>query len=93
MAWIEIITLLALVQLLYFSGLVAKARGQYGVKAPAITGHEMFERHYRVQMNTIETLIVFKDPSKRDLGYGLSAIPALALLIAALVGAVRVLMH
>jgi glutathione S-transferase len=52
MAWVEIVTCLALIQYLVFGSLVAKARGQYGVKAPAVTGHEMFERFYRVQMNT-----------------------------------------
>ena len=54
MAWVEIVTCLALIQYLVFGSLVAKARGQYGVKAPAVTGHEMFERFYRVQMNTLE---------------------------------------
>jgi uncharacterized membrane protein YecN with MAPEG domain len=59
MAWIDIVTLLAVVQLTVFSVLVGRARETYGVKAPATVGHEMFERYYRVQMNTIETLIVF----------------------------------
>ena len=27
--------------------------------APATTGHPVFERYYRVQMNTVETLIAF----------------------------------
>ena len=59
MAWVEIVTCLALIQYLVFASLVARARGQYGVKAPAVVGHEMFERFYRVQMNTLELLIVF----------------------------------
>ena len=59
MAWVELVTCLALIQYLVFAALVAKARGQYGVKAPAVVGHEMFERFYRVQMNTLELLIVF----------------------------------
>lgn len=33
---------------------VGRARGRYGIKASAVTGHEMFERAYRVQMNTLE---------------------------------------
>jgi hypothetical protein len=37
---------------------VASARARYGVKAPAITGNEVFERHFRVQQNTLELLIV-----------------------------------
>ena len=58
MAWVEIVTLLAVIQLLVFGFLVGKARVQYGVKAPATTGNEMFERYFRVQMNTIECLFV-----------------------------------
>lgn len=59
MPFIEIITLLALVEYLVFAILVGRARVRYGVKAPAITGHEMFERAYRVQMNTLELLVLF----------------------------------
>lgn len=59
MALIDLIALLALVQYFTFSALVGRARGQYGVNAPAVTGHEMFERAYRVQMNTLELLVVF----------------------------------
>lgn len=58
MAWIDLVTLLALLQYLAFGTLVGRARGQYGVNAPAITGHEAFERLYRVQMNTLELLVV-----------------------------------
>lgn len=54
---IDIVAMAALLQYLAFGGLVAKARGQYGVKAPAVTGHELFERAYRVQMNTLELLV------------------------------------
>ncbi len=59
MAWIELITVLSVLQLFVFSVLVARARGRYGVHAPAVTGHEVFERYYRVQMNTIELLMLF----------------------------------
>jgi glutathione S-transferase len=104
--------------------LVGRGRGQYGVSAPAITGHEMFERLYRVQMNTLELVVVLvpalwmaarywspiwvaaagavylvgrvvywrayvKEPSSRTLGYALSFIPTVGLLLAALAGAVR----
>ena len=34
---------------------VGRARGRYDIKAPAVTGHEMFERAFRVQMNTLES--------------------------------------
>ena len=59
MAWVEIVTLLAVVQFMAFGFLVGAARVKYGVKAPATTGHEVFERHFRVQMNTLETLVAF----------------------------------
>jgi len=59
MVWVQLVTVLALIQLLFFGALVARARGLYGVHAPATTGNEHFERYYRVQVNTIETLIVF----------------------------------
>lgn len=39
--------------------LVGRARGKYGVKAPTVTGHDIFERYYRVQMNKLELLVVF----------------------------------
>jgi uncharacterized MAPEG superfamily protein len=51
--------MLAILQYLFFSNLVGKARGRYGVKAPAVTGHDGFERVYRVQMNTLELLVAF----------------------------------
>lgn len=59
MAYVDIVTTLALFQLFVFAILVGQARGKYGVKAPAIIGHEMFERAFRVQMNTQELLVIF----------------------------------
>ena len=38
---------------------VGRARYKYGVQAPAVTGHDIFERHIRAQMNTLEQLVVF----------------------------------
>ena len=49
---------LALLQYLYFGFAVGGARGRYGIKAPAMSGNEQFERHVRVQMNTLELLVV-----------------------------------
>lgn len=53
------VTLLAL--LLYLALIVnaGRARGKYGVKAPAVTGNEHFERAYRIQMNTLEQMPFF----------------------------------
>ncbi|MGY3449582.1 MAPEG family protein [Bradyrhizobium sp. USDA 4353] len=54
-----IVTVLALLLYFYMSILVGKARGQYGVKAPATTGNADFERIYRVHINTLEWLPIF----------------------------------
>jgi glutathione S-transferase len=58
MSLVYIVMGLALLQYLYFGMAVGGARGRYGVKAPATTGHEVFERYFRVQMNTLELLVV-----------------------------------
>lgn len=57
MNWLDLVTVLAIAQYLWFGVLVGQARGRYGVNAPAVTGHDMFERYYRVQMNTLELLV------------------------------------
>ena len=59
MPLIDLVALLALLQFLVFGALVGRARGRYGIKPPAVSGHEMFERACRVQMNTLELLVVF----------------------------------
>jgi glutathione S-transferase len=126
MLWVDIVGMLAVIQLFVFGLLVGRARGRYGIAAPATTGHPVFERYYRVQMNTVETLLVFlpglwlaakywppnyaamlgvvylvgrilylnsyvREPKTRSLGFSLSMLPALILIFAALVGALRAL--
>jgi glutathione S-transferase len=59
MAWVELVSVAALLQYMWFGIEVGGARGKYGIKAPAVAGHEMFERIYRVQINTLEQLVVF----------------------------------
>lgn len=54
-----LLILIALAQYVYFSVRVGAARGKYGVEAPRTEGDENWERLYRVQMNTLEQLIVF----------------------------------
>ena len=128
MAWVDVVGLLAIVQLFVFGALVGRARGTYGVPAPATTGHPMFERYHRVQVNTVESLLVFlpglwlaakywspkyaailgviylvgrvvylrayvSDPKTRSLGFSLSMLPALVLVVAALIGAIRELLR
>ena len=55
----QAVTVLALLLYLGVSYNVARARGLYQIKAPAVTGNEGFERCYRVQMNTLEQLAFF----------------------------------
>lgn len=57
--WTALVTL-AIVALLFGTAInVGRARAKYKVRAPATTGHELFERAYRIQMNTLEnTLLV-----------------------------------
>ena len=59
MPYVHIVIGLALVQFLAFALAVAGARGRYKIAAPAVTGNEVFERYLRVQMNTLEQLVVF----------------------------------
>ncbi|MGA2707890.1 MAG: MAPEG family protein [Steroidobacteraceae bacterium] len=59
MAYLNIVTILAILQFLVFGIKVGGARGRYGVKAPATTGNEIFERYFRVQQNTLEQLVAF----------------------------------
>ncbi len=124
MALVHIVLLLALIQYFVFGLAVGRARGRYGVAAPATTGHPDFERIYRVQMNTLEQLVLFvpalllfaelvdplwaaglgvvfvvgralyaigyaKAANKRHVGFGLSALPVLVMLLGSLIAAVR----
>ena len=59
MELVAIVISLALLQYSVFGMLVGTARGTYEIKAPAITGHPIFDRYYRVHMNTLEQLIIF----------------------------------
>jgi uncharacterized membrane protein YecN with MAPEG domain len=59
MSLVHLVIGLALLEFLGFIMAVGRARAKYQVKAPATTGNEIFERYFRVQMNTMEQLIVF----------------------------------
>ena len=122
MALTTIAIMVALLQFIYFGIEVGRARGRFGVQAPAVSGHPEFERYFRVPMNTLEQLMVLipaavafatfvsdlwaavaaavyivgrfiyfgsyvKDPSKRGLGFLLSALPGWVMVIGALIGA------
>lgn len=56
---VAVVIVLALLEYVVFAMLVGRARGLYGVKAPAISGHEIFERYFRVHQNTLELLVAF----------------------------------
>ena len=56
---VAIVITLALIEYAVFGMLVGRARGKYGVPAPAITGDPIFERYFRVQQNTQELMIIF----------------------------------
>jgi uncharacterized membrane protein YecN with MAPEG domain len=118
---------LALLEFAVFGMLVGRARGKYQVPAPAVSGHPVFERWFRVQQNTMEQLVMFvpamwlfgtwvsatwaavlglvfvvgrvvylvgyvADPAKREIGFTLSALPVVILLLGALWGTGRALL-
>lgn len=56
---VAFVIVLALIEFFVFGALVGRARGQYGVQAPATTGHPIFERYFRVHQNTMEQLVMF----------------------------------
>jgi uncharacterized MAPEG superfamily protein len=128
MPYVHIVIVLALAEFFYFGLAVGKARGRYNIPAPATTGNEMFERYFRVHMNTLELLVMFipsvllfgrylnpylaaglgavfligrlvylfayvKDPKKREVGFALSMVPILILMLGAIVGAARALWY
>ena len=58
MEFVALVTLLLVFQYLTYMMLCGAARAKSGIQAPAVTGDENFERAYRVQMNTLEQLMV-----------------------------------
>lgn len=59
MNYVHIVAILAVLQFFLFGFLVGCARDTYGIKAPATSGHELFERAFRVHMNTLEQMMGF----------------------------------
>jgi uncharacterized MAPEG superfamily protein len=123
MRFVTFVAALALIEYLIIGLLTGRARSAYDIKAPATTGHPIFERWYRVQMNTLEQMIVFlpalflfaqlvsprwagwlgllfvigraiyarsyvADPGSRSLGFSLSFLPNVIMVVGILLAAV-----
>lgn len=54
-----LVTLLAVLLMFGTAFAVGWARGRYKIAAPATSGHPAFERAFRVQMNTLEAVVLF----------------------------------
>jgi len=53
-----IVTIIALLQFMYFGIKVGQQRQKHDVKAPSVTGHSDYERANRIHQNTMEQLVV-----------------------------------
>ena len=58
-AWTALVTLLSLIVYMMTIIRVGGARAKFKVPAPAMSGEPEFDRHFRVQMNTLESLPFF----------------------------------
>lgn len=85
MHYVAIVTVLALLEFMWFGWLVGRARAKYGIAAPAITGNEFFERQFRVHMNTLEQLVIFL-PALWIFAYYMSPLAAAGLGVVFIVG-------
>ena len=57
--WVALVVWSAVCTVLATAIVTGVMRGRHRIQAPAITGHPMFERAYRVQMNTLEQVVMF----------------------------------
>jgi glutathione S-transferase len=57
--YIGLVTIATVFLLIAMMGVVSRARGKYGVRAPATSGPDGFERAFRVQANTNESVLMF----------------------------------
>ena len=80
-----IVTLIALLEYLFFAFKVGFSREKYNVLAPAVSGNPVWERLYRVQQNTLEQLIVFL-PALWICSYFVSPLVAAAIGVLFLIG-------
>lgn len=59
MDWITIVTVLAILQFVWFGIQVGSLRAKHEIKAPSMSGAPEFERMFRIHYNTMEQLLVF----------------------------------
>lgn len=77
-ALVTLLTVLLLLGTLYAVG---RARSRHGIKAPATSGHPAFDRAYRVQMNTLESTVMFLPTLWLAATYGFSGWAGIAGLV------------
>ena len=56
---VALVAIVSLILYLYMSVRVGQLRAKHGIKAPAVTGHEEFERAFRVHQNTLEWIVIY----------------------------------
>ncbi len=56
---VTLIMVLAVIEVLVLGVLVGRGRDQYGVRAPATSGHPKWERLNRAHQNSLEQLVLF----------------------------------
>jgi glutathione S-transferase len=57
--WSGLATIAALLVFVWTGVMVSRARRRTGIKAPATSGDPAFDRVFRVQMNTLEQIVLF----------------------------------
>ncbi len=57
--WSGLATIAALLLFVWTGVMVGRARRRFGVQAPATSGDPGFDRVFRVQMNTLEQIVLF----------------------------------
>lgn len=76
-----LVTLLTVLLLFGTMYVVGRARTRHGIKAPATSGDPAFERAYRVQMNTLESTVMFLPVLWLAASYGFSGWAGIAGLV------------
>jgi len=57
--WSGLVTVAAVLVFFWTGAMVARARRRFGIRPPTTSGDPGFERVFRVQMNTLEQLVLF----------------------------------